>query len=449
MVSIRDFSRFAKQQHSTYKVAYLPSNALVALTQDGLNRMESLVVKGEQVEEGQIIAKEYCNKNSEMPSCIHAPIPGIVKDIIEVSLPNGKNSPAVFLEMFGNFTFSGRKINKTDWHNTVSVLRKIKILSEMGVLNTFEKNESLALQVNECVKNSLAKQPLVVRLYDSDCDTCVESFISKEFSKQVLEGAAIIADMIKAPYVIFLSEKGKFVLPEQDFIDDVFREIKPQFLELKIRKYPNGNYKFVYKKASDFLKAKYSKSYEKIFAMNSETCLAVYNAVVKNLPAIDKFVQVQGDAVAKNQILKVRIGTTLRNIFNECGGFHEQPAQIIINGLVKGCAVSDLDTPITQTVRSIFVTTQHGFPRQVQVSCIRCSKCNFICSQGLRPDKIYERYSSGSPMGSTYSRIIPLCNECALCSSVCPSRIPLYQTIKFLKDELKENSSPKQEIPKK
>ncbi len=416
--------------------------AVLSMCQSGSCSMKSLVEKGEQIEEGQIVASECENPDNKYPACIHSPIPGIIKDVLDISMPNGKNAKSLLIEMSGNFTFSGQKKDVYDWKNAVSVSRKIKQISEMGIINTFEKNESLANQLDEIVEESKSHstKPLVVRLFDKESDTSIESFIANQFKAQVIEGAAIIAEIINAPFVLFFSQKGEFSIPEKAEYQDLFVKAKPQFIEKKIKNYPCGNYKQILKMANQFLKEKHAIEYESVLGVSAETCLDVYNGIVHSYPAIDRFIQVQGDAIAQNQILKVRIGTTLRNIFNECGGFHEQPSQIIINGLVNGTAVSDLDTPVTRYVHTIFVTTSRYFPRQIQTQCIRCGKCNLICEEKLRPDKIYERYSAGDPLGSTYEKTIKYCTECQLCNTVCPARIPLYQTIKLLKDRQNEKN---------
>ena len=174
--------------------------------------------------------------------------------------------------------------------------------------------------------------------------------------------------------------------------------------------------------------------YKEIFPIDSTTCLDVYNAIAKSYPTIDRFIQIEGDDIATNGIFKIRIGSTLRNIFEECGGFFKEPAKIIINGLLSGIAISDLDTPITKYVKSIFVLSSRGFPDQRQTACIRCGRCHNICPENIHPEKIYSNYYSDTPVKKYILDTIKLCTECGLCNAICPSRIPLYQTIQLIKD---------------
>ncbi len=443
MVSIKEISRFQDKKYNSHNIAFLPSLAVVSLTQDSKTLMESIVQKGDYVQEGQVIAKnpvenENSQKNCKLPAFIHSPVPGKVLDIYNVINPNGKKLPAVLIRMEGNFSFSGKKRETLNWTYSQGNTR-IKTLAQMGVINTFEKPISLATQLDEISKfkeNNPKSEvpPLVIRLFDIDPDTVVDKYITENFAKEVFEGAAILANTIETKDVIFISEKNTWNLPEDDEIKKYFKNIKVHLLETDINVYPRGQYKYVNQKVLNFLQSKEIKEYTETFAVDSVTCLDVYNAIAKSYPAIDRFIQIEGDDIAKNGIFKIRIGTTFRNIFEECGGFIKEPAKIIINGLINGIAISDLDTPITRYVKSIFVLSSRGFPDQRQTACIRCGRCHNICPENLHPEKIYSNYYSDTPVKQYILDTIDVCTECGLCNTICPSRIPLYQTIQLIKD---------------
>lgn len=443
MVSIKEISRFQDKKYNSHSIAFLPSLAVVSLTQDSKTHMESIVQKGDYVEEGQVIAKnsisnEIKDEKTNLPAYIHSPVPGKVLDIYNVINPNGKKLPAVLIRMEGNFSFSGKKRDIINWTFSNSITR-IKTLSQMGVINTFEKPISLAQQLDEIVKNKENKSiaevpPLVVRLFDTDPDTVIDKYITENFAKEVFEGAAILANTIDTKDVIFISEKNTWNLPEENEIKKYFGNIKVHSLETDIDVYPRGQYKYINQKVISFLKSKGINNYKESFAIDSSTSLDVYNAIAKSYPAIDRFIQVEGDDIAMNGIFKIRIGTTFRNLFEECNGFIKEPAKIIINGLINGIAISDLDTPITRYVKSIFVLSSRSFPDQRQTACIRCGRCHNICPENLHPEKLYSNYYSDTPVQQYILDTINLCTECGLCNTICPSRIPLCQTIQLIKD---------------
>lgn len=443
MVSIKEISRFQDKKYNSHSIAFLPSLAVVSLTQDSKTHMESIVQKGDYVEEGQVIAKnsisnEIKDEKTNLPAYIHSPVPGKVLDIYNVINPNGKKLPAVLIRMEGNFSFSGKKRDIINWTFSNSITR-IKTLSQMGVINTFEKPISLAQQLDEIVKNKENKSiaevpPLVIRLFDTDPDTVIDKYITENFAKEVFEGAAILANTIDTKDVIFISEKNTWNLPEENEIKKYFGNIKVHSLETDIDVYPRGQYKYINQKVISFLKSKGINNYKESFDIDSSTSLDVYNAIAKSYPAIDRFIQVEGDDIAMNGIFKIRIGTTFRNLFEECNGFIKEPAKIIINGLINGIAISDLDTPITRYVKSIFVLSSRSFPDQRQTACIRCGRCHNICPENLHPEKLYSNYYSDTPVQQYILDTINLCTECGLCNTICPSRIPLCQTIQLIKD---------------
>lgn len=442
MISIKEISKIQDKKYTTHSIAFLPSLAVISLSQDSKTLMEATVQKGDYVQEGQIIArnciknitdKKYCT----YPAYIHSPVPGKVLDIYNVINPNGKKLPAVLIKMEGNFSFSGKKREILNWTYSQSNTRT-KTLAQMGVINTFEKPISLAQQINSEItkkeKDSSYKiSPLVVRLFDNDPDTVIDKYITENFAKEVFEGTAILAETLNTSDVVFIAEKDTWNLTENE-TKKIFKNIQVHVLETDTNIYPRGQYKYVKQTTLQYLSSKGINCYKEIFPIDSTTCLDVYNAIAKSYPTIDRFIQIEGDDIAKNGIFKIRIGTTFRNIFEECGGFFKEPAKIIINGLINGIAVSDLDTPITRYVKSIFVLSSRGFPDQRQTACVRCGRCHNICPENIHPEKIYSNYYSDTPVKQYILDTINLCTECGLCNAVCPSRIPLYQTIQLIKD---------------
>ena len=96
MVSIKEISRFQDKKYSSHNIAFLPSLAVVSLSQDSKILMEPTVQKGDYVQEGQVIAKNIQQNNNDekqkydLPAYIHSPVPGKVLDIYNGINPNGK-----------------------------------------------------------------------------------------------------------------------------------------------------------------------------------------------------------------------------------------------------------------------------------------------------------------------------------------------------------------------
>jgi electron transport complex protein RnfD len=69
--------------------------------------------------------------------------------------------------------------------------------------------------------------------------------------------------------------------------------------------------------------------------------------------------------------------------------------------------------------------------------CIRCGKCLVTCCKGLSPILIKEAVDRGNWVKVRNMRV-ELCEDCGLCSYVCPSRIDLKGTMIYAKQRTKE-----------
>ena len=164
-----------------------------------------------------------------------------------------------------------------------------------------------------------------------------------------------------------------------------------------------------------------------IFFTDSTTLYTVYNAIALRTPSIERIIHVSGDVIKSNREVRVRIGTPISSIIAECGGFSEEIEKVIINGLINGTAVADLNTPVTKYVKAIKVVSKRSFPVQKINECIRCGNCSAVCPLKLHPENIV--FNVEAP------KLLELCTNCGLCNAVCASRIPLSQIIKIMKEE--------------
>ena len=97
-----------------------------------------------------------------------------------------------------------------------------------------------------------------------------------------------------------------------------------------------------------------------------------------------------------------------------------------------------MDIPVSKDVKSVSFIPQAKVPDQQIEDCSRCGNCIDICPVGLYPESLYRSYTTQNKDDDHLNIITQtaiLCTECALCNSVCPSRIPLSQIIKSLKEK--------------
>jgi len=410
--------------------AFMPRLVVIPLTQEKKCRCKSLVYPGDLVKEGEVIAE--LASNDSLRAKIHSPIPGRVVDFVSVLCPNGCYEKAVRIQLEGSFVFTGKKLTEKNWSFTPSG-ELLKTFSEKGILNTFTTNKqlSLATQIQELKKK--ASTNLIVRLFDDDRFRLADSLLTKFSFKQIIEGAKITAKVIGAKKIVFaMDAKSNFESQIKEVSDDAF-----YFLKMNISKYPIGfKHKIIaacnknQKKMPDL-----TISLEDLF-VDSYTMLSVYNAVIYEEPVIANYVHFSGNCIPVSCFLQVKTGFLIKDFIEQLGGFVHQPSLIIINGKICGNAINSLDVPITKEVKSIeFISKLHKTDYQIY-SCIDCGNCRNVCSVGISPDLLYKFATDNLQISQTQINSAVKCAGCSLCNTVCPSRLPLSQTIDVLKNKL-------------
>ncbi|NYT00602.1 MAG: RnfABCDGE type electron transport complex subunit C [Methanocellales archaeon] len=160
---------------------------------------------------------------------------------------------------------------------------------------------------------------------------------------------------------------------------------------------------------------------------------AVYDAVSLGRPLIDTVITVKGAKEEKNVLVK--IGTPLRIIIENCGGYRDEPKKIIVNGPMTGTAQYTDEVPITKNIYGIFVQYD-GMIEEIR-PCIDCARCVDVCPKNLLPNFLAISADNARFEFCLKYRLMD-CIECGFCANVCPSKIPIVQLIKYAKSELGE-----------
>ena len=369
--------------------------------------------------EGQVLGKYDAYSAS-----VHAPVPGVLTEYKTLTMPNGKKSDVAVIRLDGEFTFKGKKLRKHSWDNLSSV-DICSILADNGVINTFDSPCSIARQILSFNDRKSGEVVLSVNLFDVDPSCSTDSFIASKKMNEVLEGAAIIAKALSADKIFVLHGKSDKI---------------PEFIPYKnmfFIKVPALRQLMCGKREIDLILENNKYECKTSLAIDSTTAFAAFEAVVYQKPVLERFVQVSGDALKKNIMFKARIGTPLRKLVEQCGGFKKKPYKIVINGLIKGVAVAEPDTPITNIVKSITILSKHSVPDQQQTHCIHCGNCHRVCPVRLHPDSFFDYYYYHSPLPEDFLKSSLLCTQCGLCNTSCPARLPLFQSIALVRGDLK------------
>ena len=170
--------------------------------------------------------------------------------------------------------------------------------------------------------------------------------------------------------------------------------------------------------------------------INAATCKAIYDAVYKGMPLIERIVTVSGDIVLEPKNLLVPIGTSFNDLMEACG-LSENPYKVLNGGPMMGAAQYDLSVP---TIKACNAVTILGHSNNFYVEdsrCLRCGKCIDACPMKLMPVLMYKTLYTNDVEEMKEQNIMD-CIECGCCAFTCPASVPLVLGFRSAKQIIRD-----------
>ena len=163
---------------------------------------------------------------------------------------------------------------------------------------------------------------------------------------------------------------------------------------------------------------------------NASTAFAVYQAVLKNKPLIERVVTVTGKSLKEPKNLLTRMGTPVSALLEAAGGLPEDARKVINGGPMMGRAMVNLDSPVTKGCSGITVMSGRDAQRREASQCIKCAKCVSGCPMGLEPYYL-SKMTQKKGWDELEALMITSCIECGCCQSTCPAYLPLLDWVRL------------------
>ncbi|TFH40278.1 MAG: electron transport complex subunit RsxC [Chrysiogenales bacterium] len=389
-----------------------------------------VVQVGDGVFEGQLIgaAEGFVSAN------VHSSIPGKVTDIAPVLTVYGMQ-PTVVVEAEGSFSSSAGGQEAVEWTGFGGDdLRRM--IRDAGIVGLGGAAFPTSVKLSPPAEKHI--DTLVINGAECEPYLTVDDMLMKTFPSAVIEGVRITMKALGIEKAIIGIEANK---PE------AFRALKESIAaaepsgRIRIKKlptkYPQGAEKqMIYALLRRPVPSGGLPMDVGVIVQNVGTVYAIRDAVAFGRPLFSRFITVGGGAIAKPGNYKVRIGMRISDIVEECGGFTEQPARIVIGGPMCGMSVHSMDIPVVKGTSGILFLTEKDVSLSDYQPCIRCKKCVLACPIGLLPNDLGTSIEKGRL--DLTAELNPFdCIMCGSCSYVCPAHRPLTHFIKLGQQRLR------------
>lgn len=418
------------------EIAQLPSVVIIPVSQHIGAPCTPIVAKGDLVKKGQVIAKSIAFVSSP----VHASISGIVKDVAEYPHAVFGKCLSIVIENDGLDQWIEGIPFKRDWEK-LNDDEIEDIIKEAGIVGmggaTFPTHIKLSppkeKKIDTFILNAAECEPFLT----------ADHRMMLEYSERILTGVKIVMKVlgVKNAYVGIEDNKPDAVIA----MKRAFEGTTVKVIEIPT-KYPQGAEKMLIKVLVSREVPSGSLPMDVgVVVQNVGTVVAICDAVVNGIPLIQRVTTISGSAVKEPKNLLLRIGTTFEDAIENCGGFVESPAKIIMGGPMMGFAQSSLKVSIIKGVSGILGLNKKDINNGKESPCIRCGKCVSVCPCGLNPSMLSILGEKDMYEEAKLEQNLFDCAECGSCVYVCPAKRNIVQYIRYSKMKNTADAAKKKE----
>ena len=391
--------------------------------------VECIIKKGDRVLTGQLIgtAKGFVSAN------VHSPATGTVAKVDVVMDHTGYYKPAVFIDREDQDEWIEGYIDTDELITDIKLDSKqiIDKVKECGIVGM--GGATFPTHVKLMVPEGKKAEYIIINAAECEPYLTCDFRLLLEKTQEFLIGVKILMKAVNTDKGIIGIEENKMEAIE--LLDKTINEHRDLYKGIEVQplktKYPQGGEKQLIKAVTGREVPSGKLPIETgCVVVNVASTYAIYEAVQKNKPLIERIVTVTGKSVKKPGNFRVRFGTPADLLIEAAGGLPEGITDVINGGPMMGKSVSVTNFPCIKGTSGILLMTLNEAQDRRQTNCIRCGRCAMACPMGLQPFLLH-KLAKQNNFDETETNHIMDCIECGSCEFTCPANIPLLDYIRY------------------
>ena len=382
-----------------------------------------VVKKGDTVLRGQLIAEA----SGFVSAPVYASASGTVTKIDKHRVAVGDMVDCIYVKNDGEF----KEVEYTpvDDLSTLSREEIIGKIKDAGIVGMGGAGFPTHVKLSP-------KEPEKIDYIIANCAEC-EPYITADYRRMMDYSQDLIEGM---RIVLSLFDNAKGIFGIEDNKPDAIRKLQelvknePNMTVQPLHtKYPQGSERqLIYATTKRAINSTMLPADAGCIVDNTETLIAIYNAVKNGIPLMQRMVTITGDAVADPCNFLTPTGTSFTELIDAAGGFKQQPKKMVSGGPMMGFAVITDDFPVTKTSSALLCLTKDDVADAKHTACINCGRCVEACPSRIVPSKLAD-FAEHRQMEEYEAWHGLECVECGSCSYICPAKRNLAQSIRAMK----------------
>ena len=396
-----------------------PAHVIIPMSMHIGAPAEPVVKKGDQVCVGTLIGKA----GGFVSANIYSSVSGTVEGVAPFRMVNGSTCQAVAIAADGQQTVDPACVPPvvTDKKSLMAAVQACGLVGLGGA--GFPTHVKLAANtIDTLLINAAECEPYLT----TDCREMLEC------SDTIISGITAVMKYCEIPHCIIGIERNK---PECiDLLTSLTREMKGVEVKGLPMRYPQGAEKTLIKRVmgrkvpSGGLPADVG-----VIVDNISTVKAISDAIQKGMPLIERVATVTGEKIKNPGNFIIKIGTSVKELIDYCGGFTDEDVLVKMGGPMMGFPLNTLDVPMMKGSNGIIAIEPDETKEQ---PCIKCGRCVDVCPMELSP-LYFVKYAKDENWQGMKDMNVMDCVECRCCQYICSSKIPIINSIKAGKNAVR------------